>query len=137
MTPEAGDADHVARVEAAGGDRRKAPPLEQRMRVVGGFLHHAAVEGKPAQLAIEEPPGRPDPDRGHFVLLQLTRHRRPRASHRRGNPPRYYCRGVTMSCGAGAICAANVRFRIANRSRCRGRDETTADRISRRIAWRP
>jgi hypothetical protein len=50
---QAGDADHEELVEVRTRDREEAQPLEQRMRGIARLLHHAAVEGEPAQLAIE------------------------------------------------------------------------------------
>ena len=50
---EAGDADHEEFVEVVGRDRQEAHALEQRVLGVARLLEHAAVEGQPAQLAVE------------------------------------------------------------------------------------
>ncbi len=50
---QAGDAHHEEFVEVRAGDREEAQPLEQWMRGVARLFHHPAVEGQPAQLAVE------------------------------------------------------------------------------------
>src|SRR6187401_3281638 len=54
VTHQPGDAHHEELVEVRGDDGRKLDPLEERHRVVAGFLEHAIVEREPRQLAIEE-----------------------------------------------------------------------------------
>ena len=51
---EAGHPDHEELVQIVRRDRQEAQPLEQRMAGTVGLLEHALVEGKPAQLAIDE-----------------------------------------------------------------------------------
>ncbi|MET3801824.1 hypothetical protein ABID70_001779 [Clavibacter michiganensis] len=53
---EAGDADHEELVEVAREDGEEVGALEDRQLRVLGELQHAAVEGQPAQLAVEEAP---------------------------------------------------------------------------------
>ena len=48
-------ADHHELVKVAAADRKKPQPLQQRVIRVDRLGQHAAVEGQPAQLAIEEP----------------------------------------------------------------------------------
>jgi hypothetical protein len=51
---QARDPGHEEFVEVGSRDRQEAQPFEQRMRRIGGFLEHAAVERQPRQLAVEE-----------------------------------------------------------------------------------
>ena len=52
---QARDADHEELVEVGGEDRQEVGAFEHRQGVVLGEVEHAAVEGQPAQLAVEEP----------------------------------------------------------------------------------
>ena len=55
MPSKAGDAHHVELVEVGCRNRQEAQALEQRMALVLGLFQHARVEGKPRQLAIDQP----------------------------------------------------------------------------------
>ena len=50
---DAGDADLEEFIEIGGDDAEKAEAFEQRLAFVLGFLQYAAIEGQPAQLAVD------------------------------------------------------------------------------------
>ena len=52
---QARHADHEELVEVGGEDRQEVGAFEHRQGVVLGEVEHPAVEGQPAQLAVEEP----------------------------------------------------------------------------------
>ena len=55
---ESGDADHIELVEIVRRDRQKAQTLEQRIAAIVGLGEDTLIEGKPRQLAVDEPVGR-------------------------------------------------------------------------------
>ena len=50
-----GDANHIELVEVGRGYGQETDPLEQRMRLIAGFLEHPVVERQPGQFAIQKP----------------------------------------------------------------------------------